>query len=65
MLHLKLLAVAYANMLYNFLYKVILCNIVNNMKISLHSITSLMMQLSITFAYHETFPPTLIKKVIF
>ena len=33
------------------------------MKISLYSITSLMIQLSITFPHHETFPPTLIKKL--
>ena len=35
------------------------------MKISLHSITSLMVQLSITFPDHETFPPTLHQKSYF
>ena len=35
------------------------------MKISLYNITSLMIQLSITFPHHKKFPPSLIKKVFF
>ena len=35
------------------------------MKISLYSITPLMIQLSITFPHYEKFPPTLIEKLFF